>query len=122
MDQIPDSTNFEKSIDYDYNDFSSPFDYGVDSFDGPGPFNADGDQDANNNNDLLATETAATFIIASLRLTLNMRANQIGGLLANQNKYLVLLCIKGMKNGDFTKLMNWYKQIINNIGHLIYLL
>ena len=53
MDAIPDSTNFEKSIDYDYNDFSSPFDYGVDSFDGPGPFNADGDQDANNNNDIL---------------------------------------------------------------------
>jgi hypothetical protein len=51
-----------------------------------------------------------------------MRHNQIGGLLANNHKYLIHLCIKGLKGKDYTKIIGWYKLIYDNIAQLISLL
>jgi len=112
----------DRSLDFDINEISQ-LDGGndLDTFDGPAP----GDNFLNNqdmNNELLDTQTAVSYIITSLKQSLSMRHNQVGGLLANQNKYLIVMCVKGMKNNDFSKILNWYKLILNNIGHLIYLL
>jgi hypothetical protein len=51
-----------------------------------------------------------------------MRFNEISGFLANNNKFFILLCIKGMKNNDYSKILSWYKLIYGNIGQLVYLL
>lgn len=36
--------------------------------------------------------------------------------MANQHKFLVYMCIKGMKGRDFSKIQDWYKLINNNLG------
>ena len=32
------------------------------------------------------------------------------------------MCIKGLKGGEFSKIISWYKLIYNNVGQLVYLL
>lgn len=36
------------------------------------------------------------------------------GLLADNHKYLMLIAVKGMKGGDFSKLYNWYEDLYSN--------
>lgn len=46
----------------------------------------------------------------------------MGGLLATKNKFLILTCIKGTKGADYAGVIRWYTVLLNNIGHLIFLL
>jgi hypothetical protein len=62
------------------------------------------------------------FIFTSLKVALDMRHNQVAGLLANQHKYLIHLCVKGMKGRDYTKIMAWYKLLNANAAQLVFLL
>jgi hypothetical protein len=62
------------------------------------------------------------FIFSSLKKALEMTHNQVGGLLANQYKYLVHICVKGMKGADYTKIIEWYKLLFRNTEQLVDLL
>jgi len=72
--------------------------------------------------ELQEAESTVMFVFASLKISLGMRHNQVGGLLANQHKFLIHMCIKGMKGRDYSKIIAWYKLIYNHIGQLIFLL
>jgi hypothetical protein len=48
------------------------------------------------------------LIVNSLKISLNLRHNQVGALLANKNKYLILTCIKGTKEDKYQKVVDWY--------------
>ena len=66
--------------------------------------------------ELKGSETTVQFIFTSLKIALGMKQTQIGGLLANNHKYLAHMCIKGLKGKDFKKIINWYKLIYDNIS------
>jgi len=51
-----------------------------------------------------------------------MKSNQAATLLANNNKFLYHLCIKGAKGSDFDNVIKWYNLILPNIDHLINLI
>jgi len=51
-----------------------------------------------------------------------MSHNQVGGLLANQYKFLVLICVKGMKGADYSKVIAWYQLLFYNADLLVDLL
>jgi hypothetical protein len=86
-----------------------------DTFDnGTGPA-AEGDE-------LNETDTAVMFIFASLRTGFGLKQNQVGGLLATKNKFLILTCIKGTKGHDYSSVLRWYTLLHSNVGHLIFLL
>lgn len=72
--------------------------------------------------ELTETDTAVLFIFASLRLGFGLKQSQVGGLLAAKNKFLILTCIKGTKGANYSSVLRWYTILLNNIGHLIFLL
>ena len=51
-----------------------------------------------------------------------MKPKQATGLLANNNKLLTHLCIKGGKGSDFTQVLEWYKLLHTSADHLINLI
>jgi len=83
---------------------------GIENFEPPSPTHLEGDTA-----ELAQSESTVMFIFSSLKISLGMRHNQVGGLLANQHKFLILMCVKGMKNRDFSKIIAWYKLIYNNV-------
>lgn len=46
----------------------------------------------------------------------------MGGLLATKNKFLILTCIKGTKGANYSSVIKWYSILLNNVGHLVFLL
>jgi len=55
------------------------------------------------------------FIFQSLRKALEMNQNQVAALLANEYKYFVHMCINGLKGSDYSKVIEWYKLLIENV-------
>ena len=49
-----------------------------------------------------------------------MTQAQGAALLANNQKYLVHMCIKGMKGKDFKKIKNWYHLILQSVDKLVH--
>ena len=72
--------------------------------------------------ELTETDTAVLFIFASLKHGFGLKQNQVGGLLAAKNKFLILTCIKGTKGANYSSVLRWYSILMSNIGHLIFLL
>ena len=52
------------------------------------------------------------FILEGLSQSLGMTQSQAATLLSNSQKYLIHMCQKGMKGGDFKRLIGWYKLTI----------
>jgi hypothetical protein len=46
----------------------------------------------------------------------------VGALLANQNKFLIMSCIKGFKEHGYSRIVDWYLLLHKNIGYLSHLL
>ena len=67
-------------------------------------------------------DTAVLYIFATLKQGFGLRQNQVGGLLSEKNKFLVQMCIKGSKGGEYHKVLKWYNLIYNTVGRLIFLL
>ena len=61
--------------------------------------------------ELSESQNATIYIITSLRISMGMRQNQVGILLANNHKFFIQLCVKGMKGADYSKLLNWYSLL-----------
>lgn len=51
-----------------------------------------------------------------------MQQSQAAGLLANNQRYLVHMCQKGLKGRDYTKISNWFKMILQSSNKLVSLL
>jgi len=68
---------------------------------------------------LLQSDTVATFIFNSLKLGIGLDNGQAAQLLQNNFRFLVLLCIRGTKGGDYRALLDWYSLVINNLPHLV---
>jgi hypothetical protein len=62
----------------------------------------------NSNKDVGQAENILEFILLSLAKSLEMKPNQAAGLLSNNHKYLLHICVMGMKGGDFSKILFWY--------------
>jgi len=60
------------------------------------------------NKDFTDSESTLEFILLSLSQCLIMKTKQAAALLANDHKYLIHIAVKGMKGGDFSKLLGWY--------------
>ena len=56
--------------------------------------------------DLKESGTVLEFILASLCRTMNLKSKQAAGLLAENNKYLTTVCMKGLKS-NFQKVIDW---------------
>lgn len=67
-------------------------------------------------------ESIVLFIMSTLKIAFNLRHNQVGALLVNQNRYLILTCIKGTKGDEYARVKEWYKLLLKNAGHLVRLL
>lgn len=61
--------------------------------------------------DLADAETTLEFILLSLSQSLGIKPKQAAGLLSNNHKYLIHIAVKGMKGGDYTKIIAWYQTI-----------
>lgn len=71
---------------------------------------------------LLQSETVATFVFNSLKLGMGIDNGQVAQLLQQNFKFLILLCVRGNKGGDYRAILDWYSLVINNIEHLVSLL
>ena len=58
--------------------------------------------------DLDQTSTSLQFVLTSLALAFEMKPKQAASLLTDNHKYLMHICIKGMKGGDFSRVQQWY--------------
>jgi len=61
--------------------------------------------DLNEGRDLSETETTLEFILLGLAKSLGIKPKQAAGLLSNNHKYLIHIAVKGMKGGDFSKII-----------------
>ncbi len=62
------------------------------------------------------------FILFSLAKALGIKPKQAAGLLSNNRKYLMHIAVKGMKGGDFSKLLSWYTDVFANSKLLLSLI
>ena len=58
-----------------------------------------------------SVSTLPDFIIETLSISLDMNKGQSAALIASNQKFLVHLCVKGMKGKDYSKLKAWYKLL-----------
>ena len=72
----------------------------------------------NEKKELSKTDNLLEYFLISLCQPLNIKIRQAAGLLANNRKYLIQVCNKGIK-GDFSRVANWYTQINFTTRHLI---
>jgi hypothetical protein len=77
--------------------------------------------DFNENKELTDSENVLDFILTSLAEPFQMTSKQATGLLTNKNKYLVTVCVKGMK-GSYEPVINWYESVYANSRYLVELL
>ena len=59
------------------------------------------------------TETVLEYILTTIAQSMGLNPKQAAGLLSNNNKYLVHVCVKGVK-GDFEKISQWYQAIYSS--------
>lgn len=52
------------------------------------------------------------FILESLSQALGMNQSQAAALLANNQKFLHHMCVKGLKGRDYQRLVHWYRLIM----------
>lgn len=64
----------------------------------------------------LQVTTLADFLIGSMCHSFKLQQNQAAALLTSNQKYLVHLCIKGMKGYNYTRLNQWYEFLINKVS------
>ena len=60
--------------------------------------------------ELRDSATVLQFVLASICKGLGLNSKQAAGLLADNNKYLIHVCVKGVKS-DFGKVVNWYTTV-----------
>ena len=63
-------------------------------------------------------ESSLELILITLSKAFNMKPKQAAALLTNNNQYLITACIKGVKNGKYEPLTDWYEMLIQNSGTL----
>ena len=71
---------------------------------------------------LLQSETVATFVFNSLKLGMGIDNGQVAQLLQQNFRFLILLCVRGNKGGDYRAILDWYSLVINNVELLVNLL
>lgn len=108
-DDLDKSLNFETN-DHQFEEFQPKMQQGI-----PEVVNPLGDE-------INDADTAVLYVFATLKQGFGLRQNQVGGLLSEKNKYLVQMCVKGAKGGDFEKVKKWYNLIYGTVSRLIYLL
>ena len=59
------------------------------------------------------------FVIESLSIALKMQSSQAAALLTQNQKFLVHICVKGMKGKDYSKLKVWYKLLLKQIPNFV---
>ena len=57
------------------------------------------------------------YILTTISQGMGLSPKQAAGLLSNNNKYLVHVCVKGVK-GDFEKISQWYQIVYKTCKHL----
>lgn len=62
------------------------------------------------------------YILESLSQSLGMNQSQAAALLANNQKFLVHMSVKGMKGRDYSRILNWYRLILQSTQTLVGLL
>lgn len=62
-------------------------------------------------------ETVLEYILTTISQAMGLNPKQAAGLLSNNNKFLVHVCVKGVK-GDFEKISQWYQMIYSTSRHL----
>lgn len=63
------------------------------------------------------TETVLEYVLTTISQAMGLNPKQSAGLLSNNNKYLVHVCVKGVK-GDFEKISQWYQTVYSTCRHL----
>jgi hypothetical protein len=63
------------------------------------------------------TETVLEYILTTISQAMGLTPKQAAGLLSNNNKYLVHVCVKGVK-GDFDKISQWYQTLYSTCRRL----
>ena len=53
-------------------------------------------------------DSSLELILVTLSKAFGMKPKQSVALLTNNNQYLIMACIKGVKGGKFEPLLNWY--------------
>jgi hypothetical protein len=53
---------------------------------------------------------------------LGIKPKQAAGLLSNNHKYLIHIAVKGMKGGDYSKIVQWYQHIYGYAKQLVSLI
>ena len=59
------------------------------------------------------------FIYETLSISLKMTPNQAAALLTSNQKFLIHMCVKGMKGNDYSKIKAWYKLLISQTKEII---
>ena len=57
------------------------------------------------------TRTSVQFVLMSLAMAFDMKPKQALALLTNNHKYLMHICVKGVKGNDYEKVLNWYELV-----------
>lgn len=60
--------------------------------------------------------TVLEYILTTISQSMGLNPKQAAGLLSNNNKYLVHVCVKGVK-GDFEKISQWYQTVYSTSRH-----
>lgn len=63
------------------------------------------------------TESVLEYVLTTISQAMGLNPKQAAGLLSNNNKYLVHVCVKGVK-GDFEKISQWYQTIYSTCRRL----
>jgi len=98
----------------DFDQFDAEMDTGIDKR---------GDQSGIGSIDRLSfIENLPDFIYETLSISLKMTPNQAAALLTSNQKFLIHMCVKGMKGNDYSKLKAWYKLLMSKTKEFIDLL
>ena len=72
--------------------------------------------------DVSQCDSSLELILVTLSKSFQMSPKQAAALLTNNNQYLIIACIKGVKGGKFEPLLAWYDLLISNCETLAELL
>ena len=68
------------------------------------------------------TKNSLELILTTLSRALSVKPITAVGFLTNKNEFLIKGCEKGIKEGGFKPLINWYSEITTHSAHLAALL
>lgn len=72
--------------------------------------------------DVSSCDSSLELILVTLSKSFLMSPKQAAALLTNNNQYLIIACIRGVKGGKFEPLLAWYDLLISNCETLAELL